>query len=102
MPVLLGCAAVVAGFSENAAAIQSVINDLSDGRGVWINIHPITCPQVTQNPLSRYGQGCPTQFRVAACLDMVNSLKPLFERQMPVKSHFSSSFSGRKALRSLS
>jgi len=87
--IFSGRAAVVAGFSENAAAIQSVINDLSDGGSIRINVHPITCSQVTQDTLSGDGERRPAQLRVAACLYVVNSLKPLIQRQMPVKSHFS-------------
>ena len=91
-PGLSGSATVIAGFSENAAAIQSVINNLTDSGSVRIDIHPVTRPQVTHYPLSSDGQRRPAQFRVTASLNMVNSLEPLFQRQMPVKSHFSSSF----------
>jgi hypothetical protein len=87
--IFSGSAAIIAGFSVNAAAIQSVINDLSDGRSIRIDVHPITCPKVTQDTLSGNGQRSAAQLGVAACLYMVNSLKPLIQRQMPVKSHFS-------------
>jgi hypothetical protein len=95
---LSGSSAVVAGFSENAAAIQSVVNNLADSRSVWIDIHPITCTQVTHYPLCGDGQRRAAQLRVTARLNMINPLKPLFQRQMPVKSHFSSSFKYSESL----
>jgi hypothetical protein len=68
---------VVRSLSVNATTIQSVVNNLTHSRDVWIDIHTIACAQVTQDALGCDIQSRAVQFRETACLDVVNSQNPL-------------------------
>jgi hypothetical protein len=68
-------------FGIDTTSVESVINNLSHGRNVRVNIHSITRGKM---PNDSFGGDfiCRTgQLRKASCLDMIDSLKPLSQRQ---------------------
>ena len=74
-------------FGEHAAAVKCVVYDLSNGGRFWINIHPVTGAQMSNNPFGRYVQSYSSKLRITTRLNMVNSKKPLIQRQVRIKSH---------------
>jgi hypothetical protein len=72
-PYFLRGAAIISRFSIDASAIQSVVYDFTHGRGIRVDIHPVTGAQVAHDTLSRNVKSWPAQLREAACLYMVNS-----------------------------
>ena len=83
----LSCAGDFRGFCIDTSSVESVVNDLSHGRNVRINIHPITRGQVTNNTLGGDFHRRTGQLRKAPRLDVINSLEPLSQRQALVKIH---------------
>jgi hypothetical protein len=74
-------------FSVDTSSVESVVNDLSNGRNVRVNVHPIASGQVTDNTFGGDFHGRTGQLRKAARLDVINSLEPLSQRQALVKIH---------------
>jgi hypothetical protein len=62
------------GFSIDTSSVESVVNYLSHGRNVRVNIHSITCGQVTNNTLGGNFHRRAGQLRKAPGLDVINSL----------------------------
>src|SRR6185295_8350478 len=71
----------------DAPAVESIVDNFSDCGNIRIHIHPITGREMTNYSLGsnfQYGTG---QLRKTPCLNMVDSLKPLSQRQALVKIH---------------
>jgi hypothetical protein len=69
------------GLGIDTTSVESVVNNLSHGRNVRVNIHSITRGKMPNDSFGGYlicGTG---QLRKASCLDMIDSLKPLSQRQ---------------------
>src|ERR1700730_8398336 len=69
------------GFGIDTPSVESVINNLSHGRDVRVNIHSITRGKMPNNSLGGDFICRTGQLRKASCLDMIDSLKPLSQRQ---------------------
>ena len=78
---------VFLGFGEHSAPVQRIVDDLSDGGRFRIHIHSVARLQVSDDTFRRDLQRQPVQFRIAAGLNMIDSHKPLIERQVRIKSH---------------
>ena len=74
-------------FGENSTAVQSVVDYLADRRCVGIYVHPITSAQVTDYAFSGNIPRDAGQLGETARLNMINSEKPLIQRQVLTKSH---------------
>jgi len=85
--VCLSSASDFGRFGINATPVESVINDLSHSGNVRIYIHPIARCEVADDTLSGDFAGCASQFRKPPCLNVINSLKPLSQRQAFVQIH---------------
>ena len=62
------------GFSINTSPIESIINDLSHGGDVRVNVHPITRREMPNDSLGRDFPRRTGQLRKAASLDVIDSL----------------------------
>ncbi|GEM_PF-5350347 len=80
-------ASYLSGLGINASSVEGIVNNLSNSRNIRINVHAITRGKVTNDAfrcdLAR-GTG---QLRKSPRLNMINSLKPLSQRQALVKIH---------------
>ena len=82
-----GCAGLLCGLGKDSAPVESVINYFANGGSIRIYVHSITGTQVSDNTLGRYPHSYPRQLRIPTRLNVVNSKKPLIQRQMFTKSH---------------
>jgi len=83
----LGCASYFSGFSENSTTIQGVIDNFPDSRNIGVYIHSVASTEMAQNAF-RCNLHCRArQLGKTPSLDMVNSLKPISERQVHVEIH---------------
>ena len=73
--------------SKNPAAVNGIIDDFTYGRGVWVYVHAIAGPQMTQNSFRRDFSRDPDKFRITPCLNMIYPENPLIQRQVSIKSH---------------
>jgi hypothetical protein len=78
---------VLRSLGKNTSTIQRVVNDLSNGRCVGVDIHAVARSKMTKDALGRDFQRPTGQLRIATSLDMIYSLNPLIERQVSIKSH---------------
>src|SRR5688572_3707480 len=85
--VRLRRASLFLGFCKHASTVQRIVNDLAHGRGFRINVHSVACLKMPDDALSRYVQRHAVQLRETARLDMIDSHKPLMERQVCIKRH---------------
>jgi len=69
------------GFGIDTASVESVINNLSHSRNVGVNIHSITRGQMPNDSFGGNFICRSSKLRKASCLDMIDSLKPLSQRQ---------------------
>ena len=83
----LSCASYFSGFSENPTTIQGVIDDFPDSRNIGVYIHSVAGAEMAQNTFSCNLHRRARQLGKTPSLDMVNSLKPISERQVHVEIH---------------
>src|SRR6185369_6047141 len=83
----LRSAGVFFGFSEHATAVQRIVDDLAHGRSFRINVHSVASFEVSDDTFSGYVQGDSVEFRKTARLNVIDSHKPLIQRQVCIKSH---------------
>ena len=62
---------VIRRFGEYSSSIQCVIDDLTNRRGIRIDIHTDTSPKMSDNALGRDLKRVARQLRKTACLNMV-------------------------------
>jgi hypothetical protein len=75
------------GLGVHAPAVESVVNYFTDRGNVRINIHPITGREMTNNSLGGDFQNGTGQLGKTPRLNVVDSLKPLSQRQALIKIH---------------
>jgi hypothetical protein len=75
------------GFGVHTPAVERVIDNLANGGDIRIHIHAITRRQVPNNTFSGNLQNGAGELRKAPCLNMIQSLKPLSQRQSFIKIH---------------
>ncbi len=83
----LSCASYFSGFSENPTTIQGVIDNFSDSRNIGVYIHSVAGTEMTQDTFSCNLHRRARQLGETPSLDVVNSLKPISERQVHVEIH---------------
>jgi hypothetical protein len=83
----LSGAEVFFGFSEHATAVQRIINDLAHCRSLWIDVHSVARFEVPDNALRSYLKSNAVELGITTSLDVVDSHKPLIQRQVRIKSH---------------
>src|SRR5687767_7416919 len=83
----LSSARLVLCFREHATAVKRIVDNLAYRRSLWINVHSIARFQVSDDALGCDIESHAVQFRKPACLDMIDSHKPLIQRQVCIKSH---------------
>jgi|SRR6267142_2437847 len=64
-------------FRKNPTSIQCVIDNLTHGGRFGINIHAITCAQMSNNAFCRYLEGDTSELGITSRLNMINLQKPL-------------------------
>ena len=84
--ISLSCGAVF-GFREHATAVQRIINYLAHCRSLWIDVHSVARFEVPDDALRGYLESNAVKLRITTCLDMIDSCKPLIQRQVCIKSH---------------
>jgi hypothetical protein len=80
-------ARLVLGFREHASTVQRIVDDLAHGRSFRINVHPVASFEVSDDALSCDFESNAVQLGIPARLDMIDSHKPLIQRQVCIKSH---------------
>ena len=83
----LGCASLFLSFCEHATTVERVIDNLAHGRSLWIDVHSVACFEMPDDAFSRNLECHAGQLRKAPGLDMIDSHKPLVQRQVCIKSH---------------
>jgi len=96
--LILSCPGNLRSFRIDTPTVESIIDNLSYGRNVWVDVHAITSSEVTKNALGGNFQHGTGKLRKAPSLYVINSLKPLNQRQTLVKIH-DSLLSPSKSLR---
>jgi hypothetical protein len=69
------------GFGIDTASVEGIVNNLPHGRNVRVNIHSITRGQMPNNTLGGDFICRTGKLGKASRLDMIDSLKPLSQRQ---------------------
>jgi hypothetical protein len=77
----------VACLRENSAAVQCVVDDLTNSGGFGIDVHTVTRFEMSDNAFCGDLKRNSRQLGIASRLDMINSQQPLIQRQMCIKSH---------------
>jgi len=77
----------IACFRENSAAVQCVVDDLTNSGGFGIDVHTVTRFEMSDNAFGGNLKRNSCQLGIASRLDMINSQQPLIQRQMCIKSH---------------
>ena len=85
--VRLSCARNFRGFSVYTPAVERVVNNLTHRRNIRVHIHTIARGKMSQDTLSGNLQHRAGKLRKAPRLDVIESLKPLSQRQALVKIH---------------
>src|SRR5689334_3656605 len=85
--ISLRCASVLFGFSEHATAVQRIINDLAHCRSLRIDVHSVARFEVSDDALRSYLESNAVKLRITTRLDVIDSHKPLIQRQVCIKSH---------------
>ena len=80
-------AGVFLSFSKHATAIQRIVNDLAHCRSLWVDVHSVARFEVSDDTFCSYLEGEAVEFRKTARLDVIDSHKPLIQRQVCIKSH---------------
>src|SRR5688572_2517551 len=83
----LGRARLVLCFRKHATAVKRIVDDLAYRRSLWINVHSVARFQMSDDTLGRDVESHAVQLGKPARLDMINSHKPLIQRQVCIKSH---------------
>ena len=83
----LSRAGVFLGFSEHATAVQRIIDDLAHCRSLWIDVHSVARFEVPDDALRGYLKSNAVELRITTRLNVINSTKPLIQRQVCIKSH---------------
>src|SRR5215471_1225069 len=73
------------GLGIHPSAVERVINNLANSGDVRIHIHTITRRQMPNDTFGRNFQNSAGELRKAPCLNMIESLKPLSQRQSFIK-----------------
>src|SRR5205807_8624631 len=81
------CASYLSSFSVYTTSVESIVDNLSNCRNVRIHIHAVARGEMTNDALCRNFTCGAGQFRKSPCLNMIDSLKPLSQRQALVKIH---------------
>ena len=83
----LGRARLVLCFRKHAPTIERVVDDLAHCRSLRIYVHSVARFEMSDDALSRYLERHAIELRKSARLDMIDSHKPLVQRQVCIKSH---------------
>ncbi len=71
----------------HTSSVERVVDDLTHRRNIRIYIHPIARGEMSQDTFGRNLQNRAGKLQKAPCLNVIESLKPLSQRQALVKIH---------------
>jgi hypothetical protein len=74
-------------FREHSAAVQCVVDNLTNSGGFGVDVHAVTRFQMSDDSFGCDFKRNSRQLGIASRLDMVNSKQPFVQRQMCIKSH---------------
>jgi hypothetical protein len=72
---------------EHATAVQRIINDLANRRSFRIYIHSVARFQMSDDAFCGYLESDAVELGITSRLYMIDSHKPLIQRQVCIKSH---------------
>jgi hypothetical protein len=73
----LGRATLVLCLCKHAPTIQRIVDNLAHCRSLRVNVHSVARFEMSDDALSRDLESHAVQLRKSACLDMIDSHKPL-------------------------
>src|SRR6266446_4480373 len=73
--------------SKHSATVKSVINYFANSGSIRIYVHSVAGAQMSDDALGRNTHSHARQLRIPTRLNVINSKKPLIQRQMFTKSH---------------
>ena len=74
-------------FGINTPTVERIVDDFSDGGNIRIDVHSIASCEMTNNPLGSYLKHRAGQLRKTPRLNVIDSLKPLSQRQALIEIH---------------